>query len=146
MSKWVAVLVLLGSSWGISAEAAYFSLMQIPYAKSEYLLLLNTELEQVNAWDVLLDFNPKEFSIIEAKSYSPLPLLEIEKPRFSDYSHSFSFAGGMIGGVSGEVPILKIRTFGSAAPVFHVSSSTVILLHDGRGTPALITSDIAATR
>ncbi len=127
-----------------TTSAASFYLMSVgdeASAGDEYLFMLDTEKEQLNAWDITLElaFNPARLETVQL--FSAPSVISIQGPQIS--TSTIHFAGGIIGGVSGSIGLLKISVSNGTIPQFLVRNS-LVLLHNGMGTEAPITEFVVS--
>lgn len=101
-------------------------------------LRIDTEGENVNAFDIKLFYPFDVLEIAEVIKGGSLINLWISEPSYSNDEGVLEVQGGRIGGLSGDGILLKIlfrgKSISSGLVTFHPTSK--VLLHDGQGTPA----------
>lgn len=132
----VALLLFLSGIHGASAARFSFAPISQNGTGDTYLLMLDTEYEQVNAWDLAI--TSRHDDLLKADVF-PLPwlVLDIEEPRLKD--HGVHFSGGAMNGVSGRIGLLTVVFRHGTAPDLTIGDDSLVLLNDGRATPAPIT-------
>ena len=129
----------------VEAAKLYLKLNQDEYGVGDTFLAeirLDTEGEYINAVEVNLEF-PQD--LLEVKDFSTgnsILTLWIKEPVFSNRDGTVSFSGGTPGGYQGIKDALgriafKVKKTGNARINFGESQ---VLLNDGFGTPAFLTS------
>jgi len=140
----VAISLLFVAISGLSVEAAQVYLLPqtADFGVDETFiseLRLNTEGENLNAFDITILYPPDILEVVELIEGRSLINLWIERPSYSPEEGRIFLQGGRIGGFSGEGLLVKIlfrgKETGDGLVTF--APSSLLLKHDGQGTPAL---------
>lgn len=148
MKKILLPLVLLSVSYFAFSDAHAATLEIVPQSRDIYQnesfiadIVLDTEGANVNAVKLELVFPSDILEVLDISRGGSVISLWIEDPYFSNTEGSISFIGGMPGGFVGEGIIGSITLLAKNTGDATVSFLNVqVLLNDGAGTEALLTS------
>jgi hypothetical protein len=103
-------------------------------------LMLDTEDEIVNAFDITIFFPPDKLQLVSPSTGKSIAKVWTGPPQFNNRTGEVRFQGGVPGGVNVSQGLIarftfRVRQVGTA--VVKIADESIVLLHDGKGTDVL---------
>jgi len=98
--------------------------------------------EPVNAFGITLFYSPETLEFVKSGEKNSLINLWIQKPKAEKSEGEITLLGGKIGGFEGDGVLTKLvfKVKASGKATLKLSESSLVLKHDGYGTPAIISN------
>ena len=151
VSCFVSVLCLL--PWAVGAAVLYLEPAQGEYQLGDTFsvqVIIDTEKDCINTVKGEIDFSKDILETVNFTTGNSILTIWLEKPKVNQNLGKISFVGGIPGGYCGPLPgepgeldlLLKIffKTKKEGTANLRFSEESQVLLHDGLGTPAKLTT------